>query len=239
MHNLFDKKPIQFLIIICSIVFLFEFIFFNSNQILWLILLGAIAYYSWEHYYREPYRVTFWIVIIIIASILLDRIFFRILFGALIIWFIIQYVQNQSDTKQKSRIVQFDDEPIEETEILYSNKWFGGQKIGDQPYQWQDYNSQTLFGETIIDLTQTVLPKGEPLILIRHIAGTIKIIVPYDVEVSIHHSIFLGSVDIFGYGYDQITNRVIHYQTKNYHEANQRVKIYTSMIAGKIEVVRG
>lgn len=239
MNNLFDKNRFQILIIVCVAALLIEAIFLDSNQVIWLVLLGVVAYFAWEHYYREPNRIIFWIVMVIIFVILIDGIFFRVLLGGVVIWFMIEYLQSQPDMKPKSRDVRFGNEPIEESEILYSNKWFGRQTRGEQPYQWQDYNVQTIFGETVIDLTQTVLPKGEPLILVRQLAGTIKIVVPYDVEVSVHHSAFLGSVDIFGYGYDQITNRVTHYQTENYQQANQRVKIYTSIIAGKIEVVRG
>lgn len=239
MNNLFDHNRFKILIIVCAVALLFETIFLDSNQVIWLVLLGVVAYFTWEHYYREPNRMIFWSVMVIIFVILIDGIFFRVLLGGVVIWFMIEYLQSQPDKKLKSRDVRFGNEPINESEILYSNKWFGHQTIGKQPYQWQDYNVQTIFGETVIDLTQTVLPKGEPLILVRQFAGTIKIVVPYDVEVSVHHSTFLGSVDIFGYGYDQITNRVTHYQTENYQQANQRVKIYTSIIAGKIEVVRG
>lgn len=239
MFNIFDKKPFQTLIVIGLVILVVELILLDSHQMFWLLILGIAAYFLWQQYYREPNRILFWIAVVIMISILFDLYFFRIFFGVIIIWFIIYYVQNQSDDKQAPRPVKFSQETIEESEILYSNKWFGQQKRGEEPYRWQDFNSQTLIGQTEIDLTQTVLPKDEPLILVRHLAGTIKIIVPYDVEVSIHHSVLIGSVDIFDYGYDQITNRVIHYQTEHYQTANQRVKIYTTMIAGKIEVVRG
>lgn len=239
MYNLFEKKPVQIILLVCLGVFVLEFIWMDSRHIVGIAILAVLAYFSWQHYYREPNRFIFWVSIIIIGSILIDTVFFRIIIGIVLAWFIIQYLQNQSAEKGNVRVVKFSEESIQESDVLYTNKWFGQQKRGTQPYQWQDYNSQTIIGETVIDLTQTVLPKGEPLVLVRHLAGMIKIIVPYDVEVSIHHSVFIGSVDIFGYGYDQMTNRVVHYQTENYQQANQRVKIYTSMIAGKFEVVRG
>ena len=238
MLNIFDKKPFQTVILIGLIILVLELIFSNSNQFVWVILAGVVAYYSWQQFYRPPNQVIFWISIVVLVSILFDQIYFRVIFGVIFIWFIIYYMKNQSEEKEEATELRFSEEPIEEKEILYANKWFGRQTRGEAIYQWQDFNSQTVIGETVIDLTQTVLPKDEPVILVRHFAGTIKIIVPYDVEVSINHSVLIGSVDIFGYGYDHVTNRVIHYQTENYQKASQRIKIYTSIVAGKIEVIR-
>lgn len=239
MFNLFDKKTIQYLALVILVVFLIEFVFLKSNHMIWIIICGVISYFSWQYYYRQEYRVFFWLGIAGMGLALLNTMFFRVLLVFPVLWLAFYIYQNISDNKKEPEPLQFGQETLEDKEVLYSNQWFGKQNIGEKPYHWQDINSQTLFGETIIDLTQTVLPKGEPIILVRHLAGTIKIIIPYDVEVSIHHSVFIGSVDIFGYGDDQVTNRVIHYQTENYQEANQRVKIYTTMLAGKIEVSRG
>lgn len=239
MFNRFDKKIIQYVTLAILVIFLIEFIFLDSNHIIWLIICGVISYFAWQKYYREEYRVLFWAGIIGIGIVFLNTIFFRVLIVIPIVWLAIYLYQYFSKPKDDTVPQKFGNEPLVEEEILYANQWFGKQEFGKKPYLWQDINTQTLFGETVIDLTQTVLPKGEPIILLRHLAGTIKIIIPYDVEVSIHHSVLIGSVDIFGYGDDQITNRVIHYQTENYNQAHQRIKIYTTMLAGKIEVSRG
>src|SRR5690625_5631373 len=61
-------------------------------------------------------------------------------------------MKNQSEEKEEATALRFSEEPIEEKEILYANKWFGRQRRGEAIYQWQDFNSQTVIGETVIDL---------------------------------------------------------------------------------------
>lgn len=239
MFNLFNKKPIPYIILLILVIFLIEFIFLDSKHIVWTLICGGVSLIAWNYYYRQEYRILFWLGILGVGINLLETIFFRVLLAIPVIWFVIYYFQKIREDKSEPTLLQFGEEVLEESEVLFSNQWFGKQEIGNQPYRWQDINIQKLFGETVIDLRQTVLPKGEPVILLRNLAGKIKIIVPYDVELSIHHSVLIGSVDIFGYGDDQVVNRVIHYQTENYQKAPQRVKVYTTILAGKIEVSRG
>src|SRR5699024_6315682 len=181
MFNLFDKKIIQYIVLAILLVFLIEFIFLDSNYLIWLLICGVISGYSWQYYYRQEFRFLFWVGIIGIGIVLLETTFFRIILVIPIVWLAIYLYQYFSKTKDDPAPPKFGNEPLVEEEILYANQWFGKQKFGEKPYLWQDINTQTLFGETVIDLTQTVLPKGEPIILLRHLAGTIKIIIPYDV----------------------------------------------------------
>ncbi|SEO21759.1 lia operon protein LiaF [Amphibacillus marinus] len=238
MFNEESKKWIQYSLLAIVALFIIEFVFLGRSFI-WLLIWGVLVYLSWQYYYRPEGRVMFWISVVALCITLMDTIFFRLAVAAVFIGAILYVYQHRRTQLAHSRSLQFGEEPIEQEELLFSNQWFGRRTTGKRPYQWQDINSQVLVGETVIDLNQTVLPKGEPIIVVHHAAGTIRIVVPYDVEVSIHHSVFAGSVDIFGYGDDRLTNRTVHYQTKNYREAKQRVKIYTSMLIGKIEVRRG
>ena len=59
-------------------------------------------------------------------------------------------------------------------------------------YEWNDVNIQAGIGDTVIDLSYTVLPKGETVIFIRNVMGKVTIMIPYDVEVSVNHSVFLA-----------------------------------------------
>ena len=59
---------------------------------------------------------------------------------------------------------------------LFQNKLFGGQKTPDHEYEWNDINIQTGFGDAVIDLSYTVLPKGESVIFIRNVMGKVTVL---------------------------------------------------------------
>src|SRR5690606_15265205 len=92
---------------------------------------------------------------------------------------------------------------------LFRNQLFGGQKTPDDEYEWNDINIQTGIGDSMIDLSYTVLPKNESVIFIRKVMGKVTILVPYDIEISVNHSVLYGSVRILNYEESSVFNRLI------------------------------
>ena len=121
---------------------------------------------------------------------------------------------------------------------LLQNRFFGGQKTPDHVYEWNDVNIQGGMGDTVIDLSYTVLPKGETVIFIRNMIGKVKILIPYDVEVSVNHSVLYGSAKILDFYESSYMNRQMKVETAQYEQTEQKVKIFTSMMIGDIEVKR-
>jgi len=121
---------------------------------------------------------------------------------------------------------------------LFQNRFFGQQQTPDHVYEWNDVNIQAGIGDTVIDLSYTVLPKGETVIFIRNVMGKVTIMVPYDVEVSVNHSVFFGSARILDFNESSLINRLIKVETADYEQANQKVKVFTSMMIGDVEVKR-
>lgn len=93
-------------------------------------------------------------------------------------------------------------------------------------------------GDTVIDLGNTVLPKGESVIVIRSFIGNVKILVPYEMEVSVSHSVLAGTGKIFEHHEPKMMNQTVSFQSEGYDQAQQKVKIITSMIVGDLEVKR-
>ena len=116
--------------------------------------------------------------------------------------------------------------------------FWGSKKTPQGVYEWEDINIQTGIGDTVIDLSYTMLPKGETVIFIRNIIGNMQILVPYEIEVSIHHSCMAGSTHIFDHHEPKVFNQVIHLKTPGYETAEQKVKIFTSLVVGNLEVSR-
>ena len=237
MLNKNKMKSIHYLLLGAIIFFIFEVIFIHTQSFIWMVVWLAIIYLARQYYYRPAGRTFFWIGLIgFIITVINTTTFQFILFIALVFLLLNWYQSKQTATYHQPQFPL--DKETTNRKILFTNRWFGRQQTEINAYQWEDINIQSPFGETVIDLNYTVLPKGEPLIIVRQLVGNIQIIVPFDVEVSIHHSVLMGSVDILDHRDDNMTNRVVHIQTADYQTASQKVKIVTSMIAGKIEVIR-
>lgn len=114
--------------------------------------------------------------------------------------------------------------------------WIGSQIIGNEPYEWNDINAGQLVGDTIIDLGNTILPAKENVIVIRKGLGRVRILVPYGVGVMIHHHSFAGELEFEKQTYT-LSNESIQLYSKDYQRASKRIKIYTTIVAGKIEVI--
>jgi lia operon protein LiaF len=121
---------------------------------------------------------------------------------------------------------------------FFQNKIIGRQSTPQAIYEWEDVNVQGFVGDMVIDLSQTVFPKGEALIFVRHLLGNVQVLVPYDMEVSVHVSVVVGTVDIFQMVNERVVNESIIFQTADYPEVEQKIKIVTSMVAGHVEVKR-
>lgn len=115
------------------------------------------------------------------------------------------------------------------------NAIFGGQKLGDRVYEMDNINIQTGFGDTVIDLSMTMLPPGETVIVIRGFVGNIQLLVPYDVTAHVDHSVILGQMSIFTEK-DGGFNKNLMYYPSDYHQATRKLKVFTSIVIGDIEV---
>ena len=127
---------------------------------------------------------------------------------------------------------------IQQREPLFTNVLFGHQKTPEHGYEWKDITIQGGIGDAVIDLSYTVLPKGETVIMVRKLIGNVRVLVPYEVDVRLHHSGLAGSVTFFDYEEPKFFNQTLHLQTAGYEESTRKIKIITSMLSGDIEVKR-
>lgn len=123
-----------------------------------------------------------------------------------------------------------------ETSRIRRNSWFGSQVIGEEPYEWNDINAGQFAGDTIVDLGNTILPPGDNVIVIRKGFGRVKILVPYGVGVMIHHHGFAGQLE-FEHQLYTLRNESIQLYSDSYSRSTKRIKIYTTILAGKVEVI--
>lgn len=241
MHRL-STEYMNWIIIIGVILFLLEFVFFSGGLIFSALFAGILIYLGWKNFRQSWGKILFWIGLIIAIFSILNMIAVRFLILVAIVLFIINYVKTREETSTiKPKFLVHDEENKEflyRISPLFQHRFFGTEETAESAYTWRDINIHGGFGDRVIDLSNTVLLDDTAVISIRHILGNIEIYIPYEVEVSIHHSALYGKAMILGNPTEQMLNQTILYQTEGYNLNKPRVKIITSLISGDIEVKR-
>ncbi|MRH44057.1 cell wall-active antibiotics response protein [Aquibacillus halophilus] len=230
---------VDILLMATIILFLVELIFIDTGLLIFIAICSALIYFGKNSYYRTRGKVMFWLGISFIVLTVTNTTAFKFLLITVVIFLALKWYKSKQQPNYIKAKLDEDPQPeqIQQRQI-FTNKWFGRQRTSKHAYEWQDVNIQAGIGDTIIDLNYTVIPKNEPVIFIRNIIGNVQIIVPYDVEISLNHSVMFGSIDVIGHVETNVWNKILHLQTPNYQTSNQTVKIFTSMVVGKIEVKR-
>lgn len=247
MFNKIKNDFFSWLVLFSLLLLLLEVLFFNKGLIFSLLLAAGMVYYGRKRLEqnRKRGKLLFWCGIVFFSASVFGMITFRIFMLAIFIYLVIQFVQSKKNPnieapiiKESMQLNNIHQENLITREPLFKNILFGDQKTPEQTYEWNDINIQTGVGDTVIDLSYTVLPKGETIIFIRNVIGNIQILVPYDLEISVHHSVVVGSVNILNYHGSKLFNQNIHVQTPSYEKQEQKIKIFTSLIVGDVEVRR-
>ncbi|WP_243292644.1 cell wall-active antibiotics response protein LiaF [Bacillus sp. FJAT-47783] len=221
---------------------LFEIIFLNGDTLYSLFFSFLFIYFGKKYYHRLIGKIVFWLGIVSASISLFQSLAVRWFLFAIIIYIFIQYVKQ----KKRESVVIIDEVREKEAtneEIIcrkpfFQNKFIGRQRTKEAIQEWEDVNVQGFVGDLVIDLSHTVFANGEAIIFVRHVLGNVQVLVPYDLDVSVHVSLLAGTVDIFDCVNERVFSESVLYQTKDYQAAQQKVKILTSMIAGHIEVKR-
>ncbi|WP_156288462.1 cell wall-active antibiotics response protein LiaF [Oceanobacillus salinisoli] len=241
MFKRFQTDTLNWILIIGVVLLVFEFIFFQGGSLIHALFSAIFIYIGWKNFHKLWGKILFWIFLISFIFSVFNILAVRFLIAAILVLWILEYARNKKEvefiapTPSASEIKQG---TIIEMEPLFDHKWFEDQKTDDTAYGWRDINIHSVYGDKVIDLSNTVLPNDTAVISIRHVMGKIEVHVPYEVEVSIHHSSVFGRAHIFGKHHWKLMNKSLLYQTENYDTTFPRVKIITSVFSGDIEVKR-
>ncbi|MFD1019944.1 cell wall-active antibiotics response protein LiaF [Thalassobacillus hwangdonensis] len=240
MFKRMDTDTMNWIIIIGVILFVAEVTFFDSGLIFSFVFFGLMTYVGWKRYARSWGKVVFWVGLVILILTIINTMAVRFLVLVFGIMLLVYYSRSKSQPSRTEP--SFTEEPfmeeLYEVEPLFRHKLFGDEKTSDTAYEWRDIHIHGGIGDRVIDLSNTVLPKGVSVISIRQMVGNIVIHVPYDMEVSIHHSAVLGRSEILGKHHTKLLGQQVAYQTEGYGVAASRVTITTSLISGNLEVKR-
>ncbi|WP_280769794.1 cell wall-active antibiotics response protein LiaF [Salipaludibacillus daqingensis] len=244
MFKRIPTRTFNLILMITMVILLFELMFSGGGIIFTALFLGFLMYLGWKNYESVVGKVLFWVGAVSLALNVLSMVAVRFLFIALIVLFFLQYRRSRKEPDYiKPRFTESglntneQVETLTEIKPLFQHRFFGDLETEDVPYQWRDVNIHGAFGDRVIDLSNTVIPE-EAVISIRHFIGNIIIYVPYEVEVSVHHSSVFGRLSIFQQHEMKLMNQSVVYRTENFQQGKPRVKIVTSIFSGDIEVKR-
>ncbi|WP_409303357.1 cell wall-active antibiotics response protein LiaF [Peribacillus sp. SCS-155] len=230
-----------------GIILLFvEITFFNGDLLFSLAITIGLTYFGRKKYHRTIGVLMFWIGLIGTVVTILNMMVFKFFLVAILGYLVISFVQSKKNPEVIKPVLAqpanhhetIKSVPMVKASPLFENKLFGRQKTPDYVYEWNDINIQAGIGDIVVDLSNTLLPKGESVISIRNAIGNIQILVPYDIEVSVRHSAIAGKANIFEHQDNKVFNHIVSYQTSDYEHSINRLKIITSVLTGDIEVKR-
>lgn len=134
-----------------------------------LLLGAALMFFGRKRLPRRSGKIMFWVGVFITVMNILSMYTFKLLLVAIVIYVIYEFYQ----TKQNPVVItphveeqhaSSQHEDIYRKEPLLKNIIIGTQQTPEHVYVWSDINIQCGPGDSIIDLSQTILPKGKRLL---------------------------------------------------------------------------
>lgn len=242
MINRLRTDGISWIILIGILLLFLEVSFFDGGVLIFLCIAAFCIYLGRKKLPSKSGRLLMWFGIIVLVVNIFNTVAFKFSLFALLLYVIFRYADSKKSPKTVQPSFKEGAPPLKAPVVLkraaIQNEWFGRKKTPEGVYEWEDINVQGIIGDTVIDLGNTYLPKGTSVVTVRNILGNIEILVPYDVEVSIHHSVLAGAIEVFEHQEPRVFNESLYYQTPGYEEAPQKVKVVISMWVGDLEVKR-
>lgn len=133
-------------------------------------------------------------------------------------------------------------EPTMEEDVHYSHKffdinsWFFGQHQGKETFPWENFQYYSLFGDSLIDFTNTIVPRKTNVIGIHKAVGNIKLVVPAGTGVSLHLNSYRSTLRWQGQHY-AIENEKFIMENEAYQSSPRKIHITITQGWGNVEVV--
>ncbi|KIL48280.1 cell wall-active antibiotics response protein LiaF [Jeotgalibacillus soli] len=244
MFKQWKTDAVSFWVLIGLVLLLIEVSFFDGGKLFSLFFSVLFIYFGRAKFHRLYGKILFGLGIISLAVGVITMFTIRFLLIALAIYWIREYLQSRKYPKVIALAIEEQRDELRTEELKFErqklliNKWVGNQQTPSSSYEWQDIHIQNGIGDTTIDLSNTVLPKGESVISIRSSIGKITLLVPYELDIALRHSAVIGNASLFHHMPTRLWNESVQYETEQYREAAQKVKVVTSVWIGDIEVKR-
>lgn len=237
MKRIVDNGYFNLIIITALFILFVEVVFFHSGFIFALLVAGAFIYIGRKRLPRRSGKILFWIGIIGAILNLVNTVAFQFLVIAIFFYYLFHFVKSKKEPVYITPLTE-SRESLRAQRQLLKNSFISRQRTDETVYEWSDINIQNVWSDVVIDLSYTVLPKGESVIFIRQLAGNVTIFIPYETEISVNHSSMAGAVTIFDHAQSFAPLQNVYMKTPEFDEASQKIKVMISMGVGSLEVKR-
>jgi len=104
--------------------------------------------------------------------------------------------------------------------------------LGKEPWELRDGETRMAVGRIYVDLRQARIQPGETKLTLGGGIGSIQVVVPQDLKVSVWAEVGVGSVNVLGEKADGL-GRQLSYASVGYDGAEKRVKMKISLGMGE------
>jgi lia operon protein LiaF len=119
------------------------------------------------------------------------------------------------------------------------SSFIGDIHFGHEDWQLTPLDISLFIGDTVIDLTKASIPLGETQINVSSFIGDLKIFIPNDMqlEVSVTASAFISDMKVLD-RYESGLFKNVQTQTRDYNDADQKIRIVVNTFIGDVIVKR-
>jgi lia operon protein LiaF len=227
---------LRLLLFVLGIGVLLELLF-NPGALFTLLFAVVLIYIGVKQRPKVSAKILIVFGVFLVTMMFLHTVAFKFSVIAFIAYSVYKYqkMRKQPHMVQIKAVIPSTEQHMNRKEPYIKNILIGNQRIVNEVYEIDNINIHCGIGDTIIDLGMTMLPLEETVIVIRGLVGNIQLLIPYDVDISIHHSVLLGKLKVFGNEEECLNKNVIYY-SESYGQASRRIKILTSTVVGDLEV---
>lgn len=201
------------------------------------ILIGFLFLFLGMHWHRlRTFSVTFGGVLMILGIFINPAIWLILMVAGIFLMMVLTKPKaGFSVWNHKQYVAPVTEAPGKKAGRRTIRSWAGRQTIAPS-YDWDDINMVVPAGDTIIDLGNTFLPKGDSVIMIRKGFGKTRILVPVGVGVAVEHATFYGRLH-FEDSDSMLHSQSVTAYSQDYDDAPRRIHIVTNVVVGDLEVL--
>lgn len=228
-------KKVQFFLLIEVILLTFGLMSILShslsNFVLIVIIIGlTLKFYNQvnkNNFYLTATLLTLFLMLMLNPFIILSILFF-------IMYIVLNYFSHAKRKNQFSLISLTDKLQV----TAKKNQWFGNSSNQLDNFAFDDINIIRFIGNDTIDLSNCIILNKENIIVIQKVYGSVNLVVPIDVTVSVTVSSIYGKLDFFDYDPVQLRNETIKLSESFIFKDVKQVRLIVNCLLGDIKVVR-